>query len=174
MHVTPTQHIQRRRSNNVRIGPISIITLISVICMAVLAVLAVSTSSASTTISQRQADAMQALYADECAGQEFVASVDDVLAQAREEGDTPKRAANAVERELDAICEKARAAANGDITCTASVNGRQVTAEFVCDNTRQLNVMLVINDDVTMSVQQWKMTSAQQAPQSAGQLWSGN
>lgn len=174
MYVKPTQHIQRGRGDNVRIGPISIITLISVICMAVLAVLAVSTSSASAAISQRQADAMQALYADECAGQEFVAGVDDVLAQARMAGSAPQDAARAVERELDGICEKARASADGDISCTASVDGLQVTADFVCDNMRQLHVMLLINNDATLRVEQWKMTSAQQAPQSAGQLWSGN
>ena len=47
----PTQHIQKRRADNVRIGPISIITLIIVICMAVMGVLAASTSHATQAIS---------------------------------------------------------------------------------------------------------------------------
>ena len=37
MSLNPSYHIQTRRGNNVRIGPISIITLITVICLAVLA-----------------------------------------------------------------------------------------------------------------------------------------
>ncbi len=73
-------HIQTHESDKVRIGPITTITLIAIISMAVLAVLAASTAHATSVISDRQANATQMLYLNECAGQEFVAGIDDALA----------------------------------------------------------------------------------------------
>ena len=169
----PTKHIQPRHGDNVRIGPISIITLITVISLSVLAVLAVSTSTATETIAKRQAVGVQYLYANERAGQEFVAGVDEALASIRSLGGSAQAGARAVEGSLDGICENARAAADG-VTCTASVDGTTVTAEFVCENARRLNVALAIGPDATYRITQWKMAAAQQKPDSGGALWSGN
>lgn len=169
----PTKHIQKRREDNVRIGPISVITLIVVICMAVMGVLAASTSYATTTISQRQAAATQDLYANERAAQEFVASIDDVLAGVRASGGNGPAAAQAVKGQLDAICEHARAAADGQVSCTASLDNTTVNAEFVCNKTRLLSVAVTLQDNATYRIDRWKMTSAQPDAQEGGTLWMG-
>jgi len=173
MSLNPSYHIQTRRGNNVRIGPISIITLITVICLAVLAVLAASTSHASATIAERQAEGNRMMYANECAGQEFVAGVDAVLAGARVTGTSGGEAARMVENRLDGICEDARNAASERVSCVANVEGTEVTAEFVCEDTRRLIIAITIRDDATYRIDKWKATSVQQTPQSAGNLWTG-
>lgn len=166
-------HIQTRRGDNVRIGPVSLITLIAVICMAVLAVLTTSTSNANAAISERQANAYQLLYTSEQAGQEFVAGVDGVLAGVRAAGGNATDGARAVDAKLDAICEAARNVDDGDITCTAAVDGVKVVAEFTCADTRHLSIALTIRKDATYRIDEWRMSSAQQGSQSAGTLWSG-
>ena len=168
-----TSHIQARGNGNVRIGPVSVITLIVVICMAVLAVLAASTSHASAAISERQAEGSQMLYINELAGQEFVASVDDILAGVRAAGGTAADGARAVERGLDGVCANAREAAGGRVECFADVDGATVTAEFTCEDTRQLSIAITIREDASYRIEQWKMASVQQAVPSAGQLWTG-
>lgn len=173
MFPTPTYHIQTRRGNNVRIGPVSIITLIAVISMAVLAVLSASTSYASATISDRQAESTKLMYVNESAGQEFLASLDDVLAAVRAQGGSAEEGAAAVEGALDEICEHARIAGDGRVSCTASVDGTKVNAEFICENTRRLGIAITIRNDATYRVDAWKSTSAQQGSSSGGTLWSG-
>lgn len=165
--------IQLHQGDKVRIGPVSIITLIAVICMAVLAVLAASTSNATAAISERQANANQLLYLNESAGQEFVAGIDDALAGVRAQGGSATDGAQAVQRELDAICQQAREATDGRVDCTANVEDTTVTAEFVCENTRRLTVAVTIRDNATYRIDEWKTASAQQAPPSAGTLWQG-
>lgn len=173
MPVKASKHIQTRRGENVRIGPITIITLIIVVCMAVMGVLAASTANATSTISQRQANATKYLYDNERAAQEFVACVDDVLARVRASGGTANEGAVAVTDGLDAICERARSAADGEVSCTASVDGTEVMAEFSCGEMRLLNVTLVIQRDVSYRIGQWKSTSAQPDGQTGGNLWTG-
>lgn len=173
MALTPSVHIQTHRGDNVRIGPISVITLIIVICMAVLAVLAASTSHASSTIAERQAEGYQTMYLNELAGQEFVAGIDDALAPVRRVSGSAAEGAAAVKQSLDKICANARAAADGRVDCVADIKGNTVTAEFVCEDTRRLNVAITIRDDATYRIEEWKSTSAQQDAQTTGTLWAG-
>ncbi len=77
--------MQGPSTDHVRIGAISVFALVALICLSVLAVLALSTANASLTMSQRQAVAMQELYLAETSAQEFLAGVDAVLAESREE-----------------------------------------------------------------------------------------
>ena len=173
MALNPTIHIQTRRGDNVRIGPISIITLIAVICMAVLAVLAASTSYASATISVRMSESTQMMYDNERAGQEFVATLDDALAGVRASSGSSADAMRAVDAALDKACANAREASGGAASCTADVDGNVVTAEFVCDDKRQLSIAITIRDDATYRIDEWKMASVQQEAQSGGMLWTG-
>ena len=166
-------HIQTRKPDKVRIGPISVITLIAVICMAVLAVLAASTSNATNAIAQRQANATQMLYLNECAGQEFVAGVDDALAPVRATGGSATDGAQAVNRQLDSICQQARDAGNGQVDCTADMEGTNVTAEFVCGNSRRLSVAITIRNDASYRVTAWRMAAGQQEEPTTGTLWQG-
>lgn len=173
MALKPTYHIQASRGENVRIGPISIITLIVVICMAVLAVLAASTSNASAAISTRMADGTQMLYANEKAGQEFVAGIDSVLVRVRANNGDANGCMEAIDRNLDDICAAARKAGGGEVQCTADVDGMKITAQFVCGDTRQLSVAITIQSDTTYRIEKWEMASTQQDSPVAGTLWSG-
>ena len=169
----PTKHIRVHRGGNVRIGPISVITLVIVLCMAVMGVLAVSTANATKAISGRYAASTEEMYVIERAGQEFVACVDAVLVEAREDDDSATVAARAVNKALDGICEKARAAVDDRVSCTADMDGLTVSAEFVCEDARSLEVAITIQRDVTYRIAEWKMVSPQQDAATAGSLWTG-
>lgn len=160
-----------RREENVRIGPISIITLIAVISMAVLAVLSTSTAHATKTISERQAAATHELYLNERAAQEFVAGIDDALASVA--GGSATGSAAAVDRALDDICAAARAAGENQVTLTAKVEGESVTAEFVGESMRRLDVKISIRDGATYRIDKWKTAAVQQEAPTAGTLWTG-
>lgn len=167
------QHISGRSGDNVRIGPISVITLIIVICMAVLAVLSVSTAEATMAISQRQADATQELYLNERAGQEFVAEVDDALTSIRVSSPSASRGATAVNAKIDDICAAAQLAADNKVKVTASVDGTSVNAEFVGENMRRLNVTITILDSAMYRIDRWKAAAIQQEAPTVGNLWTG-
>ena len=162
-----------RREDNIRIGPISVITLIIVVCMAVLAVLAASTAHATNVISERQAGATTALYCNERAAQEMVAGIDGVLAESRANGASSAVASAAVESALDGICEKAREAGEGKVDVVAYADGGVVNAEFTCDNTRKLIATITIRDDATYRIDKWKMLAVQDDSPSGGRLWTG-
>ena len=161
----------RSRVDNVRIGPISIITLIIVICMAVLAVLAISTSSATMAITERSAAATTELYSNERAGQELVAGIDDTLSAARSGGGVAGVAA--VDAALEVICAQARAAGDKGTTVEASMEGSTVNAEITGDKTRKLDIAITILDDATYRIDKWKAAAAQEEAPTAGTLWSG-
>lgn len=167
------QHMSGRSGDNVRIGPISVITLIIVICMAVLAVLTVTTAEATMAISQRQADATQELYLNECAGQEFVAEVDDVLTSIRVSAPSASRGAAAVNDKLDDICTAAQLATDNKVTVTANVDGTSVNAEFIGGQMRRLNVTITILDSAMYRIDRWKTAAIQQEDPTAGNLWTG-
>lgn len=167
-----TIHI--RQGDKVRIGPITVITLIAIICMAVLAVLAASTSHATAAISARHSNATQLMFLNECAGQSFVAGVDNALAPVRTSGGSATDGARAVDQQLDSICQQARQAGENRVDCTANVDGTTITAEFTCEDTRRLDVAITINNDATYRIKAWKMASVQQEPPPAGTLWQGS
>ena len=161
------------KANNVRIGPISIITLIAVICMSVLAVLAVSTAHATMSISERQADATKELYLNECAAQEFVAGIDDILAGQRASGAAGASSVAAVSSSLEAVCAQASQATGDAIEVSAEMEGAAVNAKFTGPELRQLDIVLTIQDDGTYRIDKWKAAAVQQESQSAGNLWMG-
>jgi hypothetical protein len=161
------------RVNKVRIGPISIITLIAVLCMAVLGILTISTANATYTISNRQADATAYMYRNETAAQQFVAELDDSLARVRRAGGTQEEAELAVNLALDDIASDARKAADGEVSVVASLDDNRVTAEFICANTRMLNIAITIRDDATYRIEKWEMAAVQNGVQTTGHLWTG-
>ena len=167
------QRNRATRANNVRIGPVSIITLIAVICMAVLAVLSVSTAHATMVISERQANATVELYRNECAAQEFVAGLDDLLAGKRAAGSDGAAAAGGIGTALDALCEQASAAADGQVEAQAEMDGQVVNATFTGAKMRQLDIAITILDDATYRIDKWKAAAVQHEAQSVGTLWSG-
>lgn len=96
---------------SVRMGPISLFTLIIILCLAVMAVLAVTTAQASRALVQRQADATNQVYADEIAGQTFLAELDGALATVRAGSPTLPAVAATAEGALDSASAAAAAAA---------------------------------------------------------------
>ena len=164
----------RNRVDNVRIGPISVITLIIVICMAVLAVLAISTSCATLAITERSAAATAELYSNERVGQEFVACVDEALSTVRASGAAGGVAgASAVDAALDVICEQARDAGDEGTVVEASMEGSTVNAEITGDKMRKLSIAITILDDATYRIDRWKAAAVQNEVPTAGTLWSG-
>ena len=150
----------------VRIGTISVFALVVIICLAVLAVLAFSTANASLTLSQRQATAMEELYLDERAAQEFVAGVDALLAKDADAQANVRAAKGA----LDGLCADARAATDGRVTVSADAADNQITADFSCDNGRTLSIVLVVRDNGTYRIDKWKMSAVQNEEPAEGQL----
>ena len=165
--------VSHRRASNVRIGPISVITLIVVICMAVLAVLSASTANATMIISQRSADSTTEQYLNELAAQEFVASLDDMLVDLRDAGASAEEAAEAIAERLDDLRQAAEKAADGRITASAEVEGTNVKAQFTGETTRQLNIVVSVQDDVSTRIEKWKATAVQQEMPGTGNLWAG-
>lgn len=165
--------VSNARTDDARIGPISLFTLITVICLAVLAVLAFSTANASYVMTQRQATATTELYLDEAAAQEFVAGMADELATVRDAGGTGADGAQAVADALIELRDRAQDSADGKVAVTASTYDMKVYAEFSCENGRVLSIVVTIRDDATYRIDKWKMTAVQNEEEPAGNLWTG-
>lgn len=162
--------MSRRANNSVRMGPISLFTLVVVLCIAVMSVLCFSLAHSSLTVAQRQADFATDSYANESAGQEFVAAVDEVLAGLRADagsGVPSGGAAGAASGKAVVIGKKSALAAlkarGADLApgATLSFGSDSVTADFLLPSSRRLYVELAIDDDATYRVVQWKQTTRQ-------------
>lgn len=168
--------MSRRANNSVRMGPISLFTLVVVLCIAVMSVLCFSLAHSSLTVAQRQADFATDSYANESAGQEFVAAVDEVLAGLRAQAGSSAAgggaagsggAAGAASGKAVVIGKKSAMAAlkarGADLApgATLSFGSDSVTADFLLPSSRRLYVELVIDDDATYRVVQWKQTTRQ-------------
>lgn len=169
--------MSRRANNSVRMGPISLFTLVVVLCIAVMSVLCFSLAHSSLTVAQRQADFATDSYANESAGQEFVAAVDEVLAGLRADAGSGAAGAGgaagsggtagAASGKAVVIGKKSALAAlkarGADLApgATLSFGSDSVTADFLLPSSRRLYVELAIDDDATYRVVQWKQTTRQ-------------
>lgn len=164
------------RSNSgerVRIGPITVLTLVTVICLSVLAVLAISTAHATEVLTQRQADAATQQYVSEIAAQTFVAETDARLASVRDSGGDNKAGAQAVRKDIDAICAAATEAGNGSIEVEADVDESAVTATLTSATGRTIIIKLAIDKNAGYRIEKWKVTAVQNEEQPMGDLWTG-
>lgn len=144
----------------VRIGPLGLLSLVVILCFAVMAVLAVATAQAAFVTAEKQARFATDSYANETAAQGLVAEVDNALAPVRAEHGGRDAALDAVKRALGPSNE-------------AAVVDDRVNAVFVADSGRTLNVVLLINDDATYTISQWKTTTQWDNSDSDDILWSG-
>ena len=142
----------------VRMGPISILSLAIIICLAVMAVLAMATARANYNESQRQADYVKSAYSNEFVGQQFLATVDAVLARTAAEGGTVADAMATMQEELPSA---------------TAITERSVSLAFMTADGRTLVVVLSINDDLTYNIEQWKTVTQWEPKSTGGQLWSG-
>lgn len=169
--------MSRRANNSVRMGPISLFTLVVVLCIAVMSVLCFSLAHSSLTVAQRQADFATDSYANESAGQEFVAAVDEVLAGLRAQvGSSAAGAGGAARADGAAGAASGKAVVIGKKSAIAALKARgadlapgatlsfgsdSVTADFLLPSSRRLYVELAIDDGATYRVVQWKQTTRQ-------------
>lgn len=161
----------RKKNTGLRIGPISLLTLISVLLMAVLAMLCITTSNAASAMSKRQATGTTASYALESCGQEFLAQMDTVAHAA---GGSGKEAVSAIATKLDDLKEQALEQADADdLSFEASTKDSTVTFTVTASDGRTLNAAVTFSDDLTYSIDQWKITTAQ-SDETEENLWSGS
>ena len=144
-------------------GPLALFTLVTVLCLAVLAVLAISTANATNALALRRANATTQLYLDETAAQTFVATLDEQLAQ----GSSPDTASQMAS-------EAARVATSDQVTVTASYSGTTHTASFDAGNGRQLDIELNVEEDGSLSVQKWRMTTVVNEEPPMGNLFGSS
>ena len=167
-----------RGNSSVRMGPISLFALVIIICLAVMAVLALATARAGLARSERQADSVSALYANERAGQELVARVDALLAQAREDGLDRDGATGLLADALPGLADAAAStAAAADLlpqVDAASVDPADATAtvRFATESGRLLDIELTVTADLTCETSSWKATTLW-TEDTSDTVWSG-
>lgn len=148
--------MSRHDTGTVRMGPIGIFALVVALCVAVMSVLALASANASLALAERQASFTRDGYANEAAGQAFVAAVDETAAGVRASGGDGPAACDAVRDRMGDLLAEAGA---GVVAATAEVDGDEVTARFSCESGRCLDIVLIIGDDATVSVASWKATT---------------
>lgn len=159
-----------RKTEGVRIGPISLLTLISVLLLAVLAMLCVTTSNAARAMSERQAAAATDSYAIESCGQTVLARIDEI---ARGNGTDAASAVAAIDARLDSVKSDATDGdASKNLQVEASTDGDTVSFKITSEDGRELDASITYADDLTYSVNEWKVTTAQTDDSSAEGLWS--
>lgn len=163
---------RRNFTDNVRIGPLSVLTLVGILCMAVLAVLSVSTSNASLVIAQRQAHAISDSYLAEAAAQDFMASLDAELAKAAAPGGAAV-SMSVLEGALPDISRHAQEATDGRVLVEATVQDGVVHADFACSGARALEVEVSVGADGKPHIGKWAMTAIRNVEEPAGALWTG-
>jgi len=165
-------------ADRVRMGPLSLFALVVIIGLAVLSMLVFSTANASLVLSQRQADAVQATYANEQAAQEFVAALDEVLAPVRSavgQGASADEAASAgavqlVADELDELCAVTRVKVGGAVDVSAEMQNDRVLAMFASKDGQALNIAVTVSAEGVFHVESWKTSAAHDEEEQAGQL----
>ena len=161
-----------KTSEGVRIGPISLLTLISVLLLAVLAMLCVTTSNAARAMSRRQASAATSSYEIESCGQAMIASLDDA---AHANGTDAASAVSGIAARLDTIKQQANDTAGADdLDIDASTDGPSVTFSISAHDGRKLDARVTFNDDLSYSVDEWKVTTAQNDQADSDTLWNGS
>ena len=137
----------------VRMGPITILSMVIVLSLATMAVLSFTTARAAQRTADKQAQATEALYACEMAGQQFAAQVDALLAE-QPAGTSAAQAAEAVRK---------AAGAQGA--------GPMVSKVFQ-EQGRELAVGMRVEDDLSYTVVSWRM-QAHIDSEEATVLWQG-
>ncbi len=159
-------------NEGVRIGPISLLTLISVLLLAVLAMLCVTTANASRAMSRRQADAATSSYRIESCGQALIAELDDV---AHANGTDAASAVSSIAARLDTIKQAALDTSEADdLDIDAKTDGSCVTFSIAATDGRRLDACITFNDDLTYTVDQWKVTTTQSDQAESDTLWTGS
>ena len=140
-------------------GPLALLTLVAVVSLAVLAVLSVSTANATLARAERRATATTELYQDEAAANVFLAELEAQLAADVSDGPA-----------ISAAQEAAASEADGAVEVTTSRDGDACHATFDCGNGRMLSITVIIGNDGSVRVQEWRVTTVQNDEPTMGEL----
>ena len=159
-----------KRSEGMRIGPISLLTLISVLLLAVLAMLCVTTTNATKAMATRQADSTAETYLVDSCGQALLAGIDDEL---KSTTGTATEAVSSVDARLIELESKAKQACGGDdLVVSAKTNGDGISFTVAAESGKTLEAEVRVTDDLAYSIESWHITTTQQLPEDT--LWSNS
>ena len=159
-----------KRSEGMRIGPISLLTLISVLLLAVLAMLCVTTTNATKAMATRQADSTAETYLVDSCGQALLAGIDDEL---KSTTGTATEAVSSVDARLTELESKAKQACGGDdLVVSAKTNGDDISFTVAAESGKTLEAEVRVTDDLAYSIESWHITTTQQLPEDT--LWSNS
>lgn len=154
-----------KKTEGLRVGPITLVTLIAALLLAVLAVLCATTANAQATMANRQATSLTEAYAIDSCGQRMVAGIEESLSQ----GDVVAALTTA---KLDAITNNAKAADGAsDLNIESEYDGSTVSFTISAPSGKTLCAK-VTRENASVSIEEWKLTTAQETPQD--ELWSSN
>lgn len=166
---------------SVRIGPISLFVLIIVLCLAVLAVLSLQTARAQQAITTQQALMIEETYANEVAGQQFVADVDALLSQGKRDGLSYDEVFGRIVDFANAQSsqEGLKAGLESEVNPAAVPSAAEgehasiIRAEFLRESGRKLVVRLQIDPDLTYTIASWLVSTQWVEPGADIVYWQG-
>ena len=154
-----------RKTEGVRVGPITLVTLIAALLLAVLAMLCASTANAQAAMADRQATSLAETYAIDSCGQRMVAGIEESLNQ----GDV---AAALTTTKLETIANNAKTADGAsDLNIESEYDGSSVAFTISAPSGKTLRAK-VTRENTSVSVEEWKLTTTQEMPQD--ELWSSD
>lgn len=154
-----------KKTEGLRVGPITLVTLIAALLLAVLAMLCATTANAQATMANRQATSLTETYAIDSCGQHMIAGIEESLNQ----GDV---AAALTTAKLDAIANNAKAADGAsDLNIESEYDGSTVSFTISAPSGKTLRAK-VTRENASVSVEEWKLTTTQEMPQD--ELWSSD
>lgn len=164
--------MSHQSNEGIRIGPISLLTLVSVLLLAVLAMLCATTSNAALAMSKRQAATSTSSYSIESCGQAMLAALDEA---AHASGTDAASAVSGIGAQLDAIEQDAKSNADTtDLDIDTSVDGTSVLFTIRARNGRKLDARITFSDDLSYSIDEWKVTTTQNDQAGSDTLWTGS
>lgn len=154
-----------KKTEGLRVGPITLVTLIAALLLAVLAMLCATTANAQATMANRQATSLTETYAIDSCGQRMIVGIEESLNQ----GDV---AAALTTAKLDAIANNAKAADDAsDLNIESKYDGSTVSFTISAPSGKTLRAK-VTRENASVSVEEWKLTTTQEMPQD--ELWSSD
>ena len=154
-----------KKTEGLRVGPITLVTLIAALLLAVLAMLCATTANAQATMANRQATSLTETYAIDSCGQRMIAGIEESLNQ----GDV---AAALTTAKLDAIANNAKAADGAsDLNIESKYDGSTVSFTISAPSGKTLRAK-VTRENASVSVEEWTLTTTQEMPQD--ELWSSD
>lgn len=170
----------RARTGAVRMGVLNLLVMVIALSLAVLAVLALTTARAGQTLSEREAQTVQEIYACDAAGQRFLAAADAQIALFEDDDsadhilltmltaegnlaqaaqDDQIAAACGVQAQVEALTRYEATDALGErMERAAPLTICALRGTFTAQDGQRLSCLVAINNDRTYTVLQWQQT----------------